>query len=221
MFSVLAATLVTSLPALKPLKPPLATFTVEILQSDTAAQNGDALLPFTNAECTTRAVSAIHAMGAALTMLEKLQRWLDENPGAETKLFRKGTLGEVMRHVSQGAFGRLVPCRTITPVDVWKWPARDFGTMCLSKTPLAAAERWLTVKKVQSSALLVQPAATNPCQPRLSIALFDPRGKTRAVLHADFGGVMSAVVVGDRCQIELTYAPDIEGFRPEWKSCKG
>jgi hypothetical protein len=32
---------------------------------------------------------------------------------------------------------------------------------------------------------------------------------------------MSAVVVGDRCQLELVYDPNLEAFKGEWKSCKG
>jgi len=220
MFSLLAATVLSALPALKPLQPPLAVFTVEVLQAGGVARDGDTLLAYAGAECPTQAVSGMRAMGAALTMLEKVQRWLDQNPGAEAKLFKKGTLGEVMKHVSHGAYGQLVPCKTVAPVETWKWPATDFGKMCPSKLPASPAEQWMTVKNVQSAALIVRSAAT-PCQPRLSIAMFDPKGKTRAALHADFGGVMSAVVVGDRCQLELTYDPNIEAFKAEWKSCKG
>ena len=220
MFPLLAATVLSALPALKPLQPPLAIFTVEVLQGGGLASNGDRLLSFADAECPMQAVSGLRAMGAALTMLEKAQRWLDENPGAEAKLFKKGTLGEVMKHVSRGGFAQLVPCKVVAPVETWKWPVSDFGKMCLSKLPESPVEQWMTVKNVQSSALIVRPAAT-PCQPRVSIALFDPKGKTRALLHADFGGAMSAVVVGDRCQIELTYDPTIEAFKAEWKSCKG
>ena len=220
MFSVLAATVLSALPALKPLQPPLAIFTVEVLQPASVAQDGDHLLRYAGAECPTQAVSGLRAMGAALTMLEKVQRWLDENPGAEAKLFKKGTLGVVMKHVSQGAFTPLVPCKAVAPVDGWKWPASDFGKLCTTKLPESPVEQFMTVKNAPSSALIVRPAAA-ACQPRLSIAMFDPKGKTRAVLHADFGGVMSAVVVGDRCQLELTYDPTIEAFKAEWKSCKG
>lgn len=220
MFPVLAATVLSALPALKPLQPPLAIFTVEVLQAGGAAQDGDTLLRYAGAECPAQAVSGLRAMGAALTMIEKLQRWLDENPGAEAKLFKKGTLGGVMKNVSQGAFTPLVPCKTVAPVEDWKWPATDFGKLCPSKLPASPVEQFMTVKNVPSAAMIVRPAAT-ACQPRLSIAMFDPKGKTRAVLHADFGGVMSAVVVGDRCQLELTYDPNIEAFKGEWKSCKG
>ncbi len=220
MFTFLAMTALSALPALKPLQPPLAIFTVEVLQAGVTARDGDTLLRYAGPQCPTQAVSGLRAMSAALTMIERVQRWLDENPGAEARLFKKGTLGVVMKHVSQGAFTALVPCKTVAPVEGWKWPASDFGKLCTSELAAPPVEQFMTVKNVPSSAMIVRPAAT-ACQPRLSVAMFDPKGKTRAVLHADFGGVMSAVVVGDRCQLELVYDPNLEAFKGEWKSCKG
>ncbi|MBE2248771.1 MAG: hypothetical protein IAE78_04410 [Myxococcus sp.] len=220
MLTIFTAAALTALPALKPLQPPLAVFTVEVLKGDGPAEGGDRLITYAGPECSTRSVSSLRAMGAALTMLERVQQWLEQNPGAEAKLFKKGTLAAAMKHASQGAFTGLAPCRAPSLVDGWKWPATDLGKLCPAKQPGPSSQVWLAVKSQPSSALSVT-AASTPCQPRLSIALFDPKGRARAVLHADFGGVMSAVLLGDRCQVEFTYDPDVEAFQAQWKSCKG
>lgn len=221
MVSLLAVSALAALPALKPLQPPLALFTLEVLQDANSAspQNGDQFIAYGGGACAGRSVSTIRAMGAALTTLERVQTWFKENPGVEAKLFKKDTLAQVMKHASAGAVSRLESCKAWGAAGEWQLPPTDPGKLCEAKTP-STSRLWFAVKGKGSSAVQALPAG-DACQPRVSIALFDPKGKTRLVLQADFGGVMSATVVGDACKVDFTWDPSIEAFKPEWKSCKG
>lgn len=221
MVSLLAVSALAALPALKPLQPPLALFTLEVLQDANSAspQNGDQFIAYGGGACAGRSVSTIRAMGAALTTLERVQTWFKENPGVEAKLFKKDTLAQVMKHASAGAVSRLESCKSWGAAGEWQLPPTDPGKLCEAKTP-STSRLWFAVKGKGSSAVQALPAG-DACQPRVSIALFDPKGKTRLVLQADFGGVMSATVVGDACKVDFTWDPSIEAFKPEWKSCKG
>lgn len=224
MVSLLAVSVIAALPTLKPLQPPLALFTPEVLQDANAGgpQNGDRFIVFGGPTCAGRAVSSVRAMGAALTTLERVQTWFKENPGVEGKLFKKDTLAQVMKHVSAGAVSRHEPCKPWGAAGEWQLPSSDPGKLCEVKRPLGLDPPvlWFTVKGKGASVIQALPAA-DACQPRVSIALFDPKGKTRLVLNADFGGVMSATVVGDTCKVDFSWDPSIEAFKPEWKSCKG
>ncbi|MER2559718.1 MAG: hypothetical protein ABTQ32_03305 [Myxococcaceae bacterium] len=221
MVSLLAVSALAALPALKPLQPPLALFTLEVLQDANTAspQNGDQFIAYGGGACAGRSVSTIRAMGAALTTLERVQTWFKENPGVEAKLFKKDTLAQVMKHASAGAVSRLESCKAWGAAGEWQLPPTDAGKLCEAKAP-STSRLWFAVKGKASSAVQALPAG-DACQPRVSIALFDPKGKTRLVLQADFGGVMSATVVGDACKVDFTWDPSIEAFKPEWKSCKG
>ena len=222
MVSLLAVSVLAALPTLRPLQPPLALFTVEVLQDASSAspQNGDEFLRYQSEQCPGRAVSLMRAMGAGLTTLERMQTWLKENPGVEAVLFKKDTLGKVAKHSSTAVPGSAYACAAWSGEPSWQYPPTPPGKICFSKKPPATNERWLTQKQKAAAAVKVEPA-TDPCQPRVSIALFDPNGKTRLVLNADFGGVMSASLIGDACRVDFTWDPTIEAFKPEWKSCKG
>lgn len=214
-------TLLTALPQPTPFPQPLAMFSTELLQeTSSGAKDGDVLLTWGAEACPTRAVSTVRAMGGALSMLERLQLWLTSNPGVEQRLYgRKDAVARLFQHVSEGRPAATGACRTPALREGWQWSPGVAGGVCAGKPP-AASERWLETKKKPSGAVRVS-AATDPCQPRLSIALFDATGKNRVVLNADFGGELSAMLVGDRCQLWLTFDKGLEAFKPEWKSCKG
>lgn len=217
-----AVAVLSGLPTLTPLQPPLAEFSVEVLQdtASTSPQGHDRFLPYGGAACPTKAISTTRALGGALMTLERAQAWLGKNPGVEAKLFKKDTLGDVKKQLTYAVPTTTRGCAPPALVDGWRWPAATSGKLCTPKEP-SKDEAWFVGAKNQTAAaVLVRPAA-DPCQPRLSIALFDSKGKNRLVVHADFGGSMSATLVGDACQIELTYAPELEAFKPQWKSCKG
>ena len=55
----------------------------------------------------------------------------------------------------------------------------------------------------------------------LTAYLFDAKGVARVRLHADWGGAMSATLVGERCQlVDYVLDADKQVFTPAWKSCK-
>jgi hypothetical protein len=57
--------------------------------------------------------------------------------------------------------------------------------------------------------------------PRLSTVLFDARGAPRVRLHADWGGVLSTSLLGEKCQVvDYTFDSGKQVFVPAWKSCK-
>jgi hypothetical protein len=213
---------VSGLPSLQPLQPPLAEFSSEILQDTalTSPQGLDRFLVHGAASCPTKAISTARALGGALMTLERVQLWLNQNPGVEARLFKKDTLADVKKHLTYAVPSTNESCKPPTLVEAWKWPAAMSGKLCAPKIA-SPTEAWFTGVKSQTAAAISVKPATDPCQPRVSIALFDSKGKNRLVVHADFGGAMSAIVVGDVCQIEFSYTPDLEAFKPQWKSCKG
>ncbi len=222
MLMVLASSLLAGLPPLTPLEPPLALFPAAVVQ-DTAVDGvgaGDVQLVFGGAQCPTRAISVMRSLSASLTMIERVQQWLDANPGAEGKLFKqKGTLGEVLSFVSAGGRSPQHPCQPQKPVDGWKLNVDAAPKLCEVAAP--ASEAWFLSGASATSAVRVSSAAAQECQPRVSVALFDAKGKTRVRLHADFSAAMSATLLGDGCRIELSWDVKAQRFKGQWKACKG
>jgi hypothetical protein len=221
MLSLFALSVLSGLPVLKPFQPPLAMFSVEVIQDgpSAVATNGDSLVPYGGEKCAARSISTMRAMGGGLSMLERTLSWLEQNPGVEAKLYgRAGTLGAVMKHVSSAAIGSQRTCTAPVLTDGWRWSFDAAPKLCTADA--ATNERWLLVKDVPAAAVVVN-RSPDPCQSRVSLAMFDAKGKTRVLLHADFAGAMSATLVGPKCRIDLTYDPSVEAFKPEWKSCKG
>jgi hypothetical protein len=223
MVSLLSLSLLAGLPTLKPFPPPLAMFSVEVIQDgpSNVASNGDSLIPYGAEKCAARSISTMRAMGGGLSMIERTLSWLEQNPGVEAKLYGKpGVLAEVMTHASGGAIALRSACTAPVLADGWKWTLDAAPKLCPVKAEALGNQRWLLVKDAPAAAVVVN-RAPDPCQSRVSIAMFDAKGKTRVVLHADFAGAMSATLVGPKCRVELTYDPALEAFKPEWKSCKG
>ncbi|MDX2013772.1 MAG: hypothetical protein SFW67_26490 [Myxococcaceae bacterium] len=223
MLSLIAATVLAGLPTLAPFQPPLALFSVEVIQDGPSniASNGDSLIPYGADTCAARSISTMRAMGGGLSMIERTLTWLEGQPGVEAKLFgKRGALGEVMKHVSTAAIAPRTSCVAPKLVDGWRWSLDAAPKLCAVKSDAPTNERWLLVKDVPAAAVVVN-RSPDPCQSRVSMALFDAKGKTRVLLHADFAGAMSATLVGPKCRVELTYDPTLEAFKAEWKSCKG
>lgn len=215
---------VSGLPSPAPLEPPMAQFAQTLLRDSMGStEAGDTHLFFKAAEsCPQRYVSTLGAMSGALSALERLQQWLAKNPGVEVTLYgRAGALAQVFTHVSKSAISNTkAPC-TLPKTDEWRLVAPLKGKLCESQKPLSTVERWLVSKQGVVAAGVLADSAEGACAPRLSIALFDTRGALRVILNADFGGAMSAQLVGDRCRLALDYDATAGVFRPEWKNCKG
>ncbi len=173
--------------------------------------------------CEPKGIYLMRFMGGAGRALEQLQQSLDRAPGSEKKLFgRKSVLGEVMKQLSTSRFEQKLSCPaapleggfklelTATPK---KW--------CDAKADATDGEFWFFSGKSAAAVISVQKGATDVCKPRLSTVLFDAKGVARVRLHADWGGEISATLVGERCQlVNYVLDPDRQVFTPAWKSCK-
>ena len=52
--------------------------------------------------------------------------------------------------------------------------------------------------------------------------LFDNAGIARVRLHADYGGVASVSLLGDKCVgLDFTFEASTQSFVPTWRSMKG
>ncbi len=69
-------------------------------------------------------------------------------------------------------------------------------------------------REVRAVVQLHQGDKQTPCLPRISAELFDDAGKPRFRYHADYGGVLSAEVMGDGCDVELRFDPTRQAFLP-------
>lgn len=73
MLSLLAASLLSGLPTLKPLPPPLAMFSVDVIHDGPAnvATDSDSLVPYGGGACAARSLSTLRVLGGGLSMLER------------------------------------------------------------------------------------------------------------------------------------------------------
>jgi hypothetical protein len=175
-------------------------------------------------QCTPQAVYLMRFLGGMGRVLEQLQQWMDLTPGMEKRLFgRKGTLGDVMKHLSQAAFEPKKACGPLTLGDGYKLEldqapkrfcdAGDRGDQL--------GDYWFFTKGKPAAVVLVQKGDVDPCVLRLSAALFDAKGVARLRVHGDWGAQLSATLNGDRCQkVDFTFDASQQGFVPEMKSCK-
>ena len=173
--------------------------------------------------CEPQGVYLMRFMGGAGRALEQLQQSLDRSPGSEKKLFsRKAVLTEVMKQLSNSRFELKTTCTASTLIDGWQLdlvaPPKKW---CDAKADASEGEFWFFTSGKPSAVISVQKGGTNLCKARLSVTLFDAKSAARVRLHADWGGAVSATLVGDRCQL-VDYALDADKqvFLPVWKSCK-
>jgi hypothetical protein len=209
--------LTAALPVLKPLDPPLVVYSSELISDDSQARDGDSLMVFGGQACPGRAASAMRALGGALSLLERLQRWFSDNPDAERRLFgRKGVLAELLTTTSESS---VVASRSCTPpklAEGWKWAFGMAPKLCPAASP--SNQTWF-VRSQKVAAAVVVTAAADVCSPRLSTALFDPKGRVRVLLNVDFSSVPSVTLMGASCKLELVFDSESKRFIGQWKSC--
>ncbi len=174
--------------------------------------------------CPPQGVYLVRMLTGTVRALEQLQQSLDAGKGAEKRLFaRKAVLTEVLRHVSAASFAPKVRC---TPVPLEEGARLGLTAppkkWCEAKPGAQDGEFWFFTQGKPAAVVSVQPGAEGAaCKPRVSVVAFDAKGLARVRLHADWGGAVSATLVGDRCQVlEYTFAADRQVFAAEWKSCK-
>ncbi len=173
--------------------------------------------------CEPKGIYLMRLMGGAGRVLEQLQQSLDRAPGAEKKLFgRKAVLTEVMKQLSTSRFEPKVSCTAPELVDGFKLElAGQPRKWCDAKPDAAEGEFWFLTKGKPAAVIFVQKGGADACKPRLSTVLFDAKGVGRVRLHADWGGAVSATMVGERCQwVDYSLDADRQVFLPVWKSCK-
>ena len=173
--------------------------------------------------CEPKGVYLMRFLGGASRALEQLQQSLDRSPGSEKKLFgRKAVLTEVMKLLGSSRFELKLGCAAGELGDGYKLeltaPPKKW---CDAKADASEGEFWFFSKNKPAAVISVQKGGTDVCKPRLSTVLFDGKGAARVRLHADWGGAVSATLVGDRCQlVDYTLDTDKQAFLPVWKSCK-
>lgn len=175
---------------------------------------------------TDQAFFLTRAVSGALAALQQLDTWMQQTPGLEKKLMPRAKLGEVAQLVAASAPTETKLCAAPTLIDGFKLDlAKNAGKQC----PAAPGFRlgdfgWAKDGKLSALvALTAAPAeGKDRCRPRLSIALFDKAGAARMRLHADYGGVASVSLLGDKCQgLDFTFDTGAQAFVPTWRPTKG
>lgn len=171
--------------------------------------------------CEPQAVYLMRYLGGAARALEQLQQWLDAS-GLERKLFaRKSVLSGVMRHLSDSRAEDEKACKSAPLADDWRLALDAPPKLCPAEAGRTLGDFWFKTKGVPAAVVQVSRGAPDVCRPRLSAVLFDPRGIPRVRLHADWGGEMSATLLGDKCQqVDYTFNKEKQSFTPTLKSCK-
>lgn len=173
--------------------------------------------------CEQKGVYLMRFMGGTARVVEQLQQALDRGPGVEKKLFaRKNVLTEVMRQLSTSKLEPKDGCKPVALGDGWRLelgaPPKKW---CDAKADAQEGEFWFFSAGKPAGVISVQKGSPDACKPRLSTVLFDAKGVARVRVHADWGGGMSATLVGDKCQlIDFTLDGEKQAFVPTWKSCK-
>lgn len=173
--------------------------------------------------CEAKGVYLMRMMGGTARAVEQLQQSLDRGPGAEKKLFaRKDVLTEVMRQLGTSKLEPKAACKPSTLSDGYRLElAGAPKKFCDAKADAQEGEFWFFSAGKPAGVISVQKGGADACKPRLSTVLFDAKGVARLRLHADWGGGMSATLVGDKCQVlEYTLDAGKQAFVPTWKSCK-
>lgn len=173
--------------------------------------------------CPAQAVFLVRAMSGTIRALEQLQQSLDATPGVEKKLFaRKAVLTEVLRHLSGAAWAPKVPCAASPLADGYRLDLAQAPKKWCDAKGAQDGEFWFFTRGKPAAVVSVRPGGeTSPCKPRLSVTAFDPKGAARVRVHADWGGAVTAALVGDRCQLlDYQFDPGRQVLAPAWKSCK-
>ncbi|MFZ5467866.1 MAG: hypothetical protein ACOZIN_00395 [Myxococcota bacterium] len=163
----------------------------------------------------------------------QIQQWLegvgDGAPqGLSKKLFGKTSrLIEAVRKAAQARPGEGGVCEKPVPAEEgWRLSLTEAPPKLCKNDASALDDHWFVVgtrpsKKSIAAVILVRPSherAADRCRPRLSAVLFDADGVARLRYHADYGGELSAELLGDRCQaVSFTFAPKLSAFEAAFR----
>lgn len=173
--------------------------------------------------CEAQGVYLVRALSGTIRALEQLQQSLDAKPGVEKKLFaRKAVLTDVLRHLSGASFSPKAPCTASPLLEGYRLDLAAAPKKWCEAKASQDGEFWFFTQGRAAAVVSVQPGAeASRCKPRLSVTAFDSKGAARVRVHADWGGAVTAALVGDRCQvIDYLFDPGRQVLAPAWKSCK-
>lgn len=180
-------------------------------------------------------LSRFMLMGAARAG-EQVQQWLTKEPAIRKKLFgKKDRLAEALAKARQSTHHEGAGCQKVQgtfrhvelPQDGRLEWAEAPALLCkLERGPVEKGGIWLfttpTQKNVKrkdfGAAVALAPAAEgqDACLPRMSAVLFDDAGKARLRYHANFGGALQVVLVGDKCRaVVFNFDEGRQVFVPE------
>lgn len=168
------------------------------------------------------------AVSGTLIAVQQLQDWMNLTPGLEKKLFAKGKLAEVVKQVAASSCSEQKLCAAPVLADGFKLELTNAGAkLCEADHRWRTGDFWWTAGGKPAAALSLMPAAADAkdrCLPRLSIVLFDKARVARVRLHADYGGVASITLLGDKCVgLDFNFDGGTQSFVPTWrppKACK-
>lgn len=143
----------------------------------------------------------------------QVHMWLAKRPELSKKLFGKGDpLADAIQR-SRRTVGAEEVCEAagdwkLRPSDV-EQQKRCEKAVKLTTPPESLDQLFLEKGKVAAQVRLrpSSDGAVDRCRPRLSTLLLDRAGVARFALHADYGGMLTAEVFGDRCEL-LTFTFD-------------
>lgn len=196
---------------------------VEALPKKGADDNDRVLAPKWEG-CEPQGIFLMRFLGGTSRALEQLQGSLDRGgKDAEKKLFgRKAVLSEVLKQLSTARFEARASCQPAPLGDGYRLELTAAPKKwCDTKPDATEGEFWFFAGTKPAAVISVQKGAPDTCKPRLSTILFDTKGAPRVQLHADWGGVMSTSLLGEKCQVvDFTLDAGKQVFVPAWKSCK-
>lgn len=225
LLPLLAVTLVAAppAPALLPELPAPLGHLGNVIEPVPAGGVPDKTIVATFPSCDPQAIFLLRALGGTARAVEQLQQWLDAAPGLEKKLFaRQGQLGDVVKHLADA---RLSAKRACTPPAVKEGFKLELvgapKKLCPAPADATTGDFWFFTGETVAAVVNLLPGAPDACRPRLSVVLFDSKGQARVRLHADWGGVSSLTLVGDRCQsVDFVFSAEKQAFAPVLKTCK-
>lgn len=173
-----------------------------------------------------QALYLTRAVGGTLVAVQQLDVWMKQTPGLEKKLFPAGKLGEVSQLVAASKAIDQRLCEAPSVTDGFKLElSRPTGKQCPAEPGWRTGDFWWAKDGTPSVALWLTGSAVGAkdrCLPRLSVVLFDRAGVARVRLHADYGGVASLSLLGDKCVgLDFGFDADAQAFVPTWRPTKG
>ncbi len=173
-----------------------------------------------------QALYLTRAVSGTLVAVQQLQDWLNRTKGLEKKLFAAGKLGEVAQAVAAATPMDSKSCEAPALTDGFKLAlTRAPGKQCPVEPGWRLGDSWWGTAGKALAVVFVTGApaeAKDRCRPRLSVVLFDKEGVARVRLHADYGGVASLSLLGDKCVgLDFGFDSGAQAFVPTWRTTKG